>query len=348
MPLTLTKTTTLATALALTLSAGPALAQDVTLRFSNWVPATHTLTVDMFEPWARDVEEATEGRVTIEFLPALGAPNAHFDLVRNGVADMAFSVHAYTPARFKLTEIAELPFTSENALVNSLAYWRTYDQFLAEADEHAGTHLLGLWVPGSYQLFTSAGPTTLDELEGLRIRVPGTLVEEISDRIGMAAISSPLTEAYDQISRGIIDGMFQDYSTVIDFNMTEHMPNFFTVEGGFSASSQFVVISDAAWNRISEEDRAAIEALSGEAMVRRFASIWAERNASSLEQLRAAGLTEHPIEGEALAELRTMLEPLEDEWVAAASEIGVDAEAALAFYRAELERAAQEVGVSMN
>jgi len=334
--------------LALAVATGSATAEDVTWRFSNWVPATHTLTVDMFKPWAEDVEAATEGRVKIQFLPALGAPNAHFDLVRNGVADMAFGVHSYTPERFPLTEIVELPFTSENALVNSLAYWRTYDRYLADADEHEGTRLLGLWVPGSYQLFTKDGPETLTDLEGLRIRVPGTRVEEISDRLGMVAISSPLTEAYDQISRGIIDGMFQDYSTVIDFNMTEHMPTFFTVEGGFSASSQYVIVSDRAWNRISDADKAAIEALSGEAMVERFASIWAERNAASLEKLREAGLTEHPIEGEELEKLQSRLAPLEDEWIEAASEADPDAAEAVGFYRSELERVADELGIAPN
>lgn len=342
------RTTSFLAVLALTAATGPAAADTVSWRFSNWVPSTHTLTVDMFKPWAEDVEEATEGRVKIQFLPALGAPNAHFDLVRNGVADMAFGVHSYTPERFPLTEIAELPFTSENALVNSLAYWRTYDKYFADADEHAGTHLLGLWVPGSYQLFTKEGPETLADLEGLRIRVPGTRVEEISDRLGMVAISSPLTEAYDQVSRGIIDGMFQDYSTVIDFNMTEHMPTFFTVEGGFSASSQFLIVSDRAWNRISDEDKAAIEALSGEAMVERFAGIWADRNAASLEKLREAGLTEHPIEGEELETLRALLEPLAQEWIEAATEKDPDAAEAVEYYRSELERVSEELNIPAN
>ncbi|MYM57578.1 TRAP transporter substrate-binding protein [Thalassovita mangrovi] len=333
---------------ALIASCGQALAENVTLRFSNWVPPTHTLTVDMFQPWAKDVEEATEGRVKIQFLPALGAPAAHFDLVRNGVADMAFAVHSYSPDRFPLTEFVELPFTAENAVVNSVAYWRTYEKFMAGANEHKGTHLLGLWVPGSYQLFTKTGPETLDDLDGLRIRIPGTLVEEISTKLGMVSISSPLTEAYDQISRGIIDGMFQDYSTVIDFNMTEHMPNFFTAPGGFSASSQFLVISDRAWNKISDADKAAIDALSGEAMVKRFAQIWADRNTASLAKLREAGLTQHMIEGESLAQLHAKLEPLAQEWVAKAGTKGVDAQAALDFYRAELDAVAEELGQSRN
>ncbi len=95
-------------------------------RFSNWLPPTHHVVTEMIQPWAADVEKATEGRVKIQVLPALGAPPAHFDLVKNGVADIAFSVHAYTPNRFKFTEMGERPFTTAHAVVNSLAYWRTY------------------------------------------------------------------------------------------------------------------------------------------------------------------------------------------------------------------------------
>ena len=101
-------------------------AQNVTLRFSNWLPPTHPMVTEMLNPWAKDVEQATEGRVKIQVLPPLGTPASHYDLVRNGVADMTIGVHSYTPERFKLTEMVELPMTAENAQVNSLAYWRDH------------------------------------------------------------------------------------------------------------------------------------------------------------------------------------------------------------------------------
>ena len=33
-------------------------------RFSNWLPPTHHVITEMIQPWAADVEKATEGRVT--------------------------------------------------------------------------------------------------------------------------------------------------------------------------------------------------------------------------------------------------------------------------------------------
>lgn len=334
--------------LTLLASATGALAEDVVLRFSNWLPPTHPILTDMIEPWAAEVEAATEGRVPLQILPALGAPGAHFDMVRNGVADIAFGVHGYTPERFKLTEMVELPFTAENAQVNSVANWRTYQKFFMDANEHEGTHLLGLWVPGSYQLFTRAGVETIDDLDGLRIRVPGATVEQIATKLSLVSISSPLTEAYDQISRGIIDGMFQTYGTVVDFNMSEHMPVAMTVPGGFAASSQFIVVSDAAWDRISPEDQEAISALSGEEMVSKFATVWQAHNAKSIDELMADGLMRVELAGDDLDAMKERLAPVWNQWIEDANARGVDADAAVAFYKNQLDSVAAELGVDRN
>ena len=70
------------------------------IRFSNWLPPAHYIVKEMLEPWAAKVNEVTEGRVKVEFINPLGKPQAHLDLVRNGVADMGMSVHSYTATRF--------------------------------------------------------------------------------------------------------------------------------------------------------------------------------------------------------------------------------------------------------
>ena len=237
---------------------------------------------------------------------ALGAPPAHFDLVKNGVADVAFGVHAYTPNRFKLTEMGELPFTADHSVVNSLAYWRTYSKHFAKHNEHEGTHLLGLWTNGPYQLFTKANAfTSLDAVNGIKIRIPGATVDRITKALGMTPISSPLTEAYEQISRGVIQGMFQQKETVIAFNMTQHMPVASFVPGGFAHSSQFMVVNEAKWKGLEARDRDAIAKLSGEAMVRRFAAIWEAKEAAALAKFAETGVKVTNVEGKLLEELRT-------------------------------------------
>src|SRR5688500_11989049 len=75
----------------------PARAQ-VELSMSAWVPPSHMLVKDGMVPWMKEVERVTEGRVKVKLLPkpVTNAIN-HFDAVRDGLADLAFVSHAYTP-----------------------------------------------------------------------------------------------------------------------------------------------------------------------------------------------------------------------------------------------------------
>lgn len=342
-------TKTLATAgVALALLAagsGLAIAETVTLRYSNWVPATHPINTKVMEPFIEELAERTDGRVQIEMIPALGPPQGHFDLVANGVADMAFGVHSYTPGRFRLTEIGELPLTHNNTLVNSLAYWNTYTKMLMEAGEHDGVRLLGLWTNPPYHLaMKDVLLTDLDAVEGKRIRVPGTITEQVARTLGMVPISSTITDAYEQVSRGIISGMFQAYETIYSFNLAEHLTHVTVIPGGFAHSSQFLMINPDAYMRMSEEDRAIFDEMTGEALVRRFAEMWDSEEQAGYEKLTEMGTVTHHVSDELAAEIAEKLQFIRDDWVETANARGVDGAAALAFYEAEIDRLAEELG----
>jgi TRAP-type C4-dicarboxylate transport system substrate-binding protein len=229
-------------------------------------------------------------------------------------------------------------------VVNSLAYWNTYERHLAEAGEHEGVRLLGLWTNPPYHLAMRGDLlTSLDAVDGKRIRVPGTLVEQVAVTLGMVPISSSVTEAYEQVSRGVINGMFQSLETVVSFNLDEYLTHISLVPGGFAHTSQFVMISETAYERLSEADRAALDELSGEALVRRFAQMWQDKEAEARVELEAGGTVFHQVPEDVLAELREALAFIEQNWVEAANARGVDGEAALSFYRSELERLASEI-----
>ena len=98
---------TLSTLMAATLI--PAHAQTV-LTSSSWVPPGHTLTRTIIE-WGKELETATQGRIKLTMLPKTptNAPGT-YDSVRDGLQDVGFTVQGYTPGRFTLAPLAELPF----------------------------------------------------------------------------------------------------------------------------------------------------------------------------------------------------------------------------------------------
>jgi TRAP-type C4-dicarboxylate transport system substrate-binding protein len=93
-------------------------------------------------------------------------------------------------------------------------------------------------------------------------------------------------------------------------------------------------MNEERWNRLSEEDRAAIDAISGEAFARRAGEVWDEADAAAIEIMSAAG-HEFVEPGPDLLELvGDKAAVLEEEWVGEAAERGVDGKAVLAALRA--------------
>ena len=104
----------LAIAAALAACTAAAQAQTV-ITTSTWVPPSHTLSETQRE-WCAQLDQKTAGKLKCNILPrAVAAPPGTFDAVRNGLADVSFVVHGYTPSRFVLTQLAEFPFLGNSA-----------------------------------------------------------------------------------------------------------------------------------------------------------------------------------------------------------------------------------------
>lgn len=91
--------------------------EDVTLNLGHPFPGGHLIQANVLEDWAQEVNDVTGGTVTVEFHPggALAAPDATYDNAASGAMDLGWALHGYTPGRFPLTDVVELPFQFENA-----------------------------------------------------------------------------------------------------------------------------------------------------------------------------------------------------------------------------------------
>ncbi|MGG4774753.1 TRAP transporter substrate-binding protein [Paenalcaligenes sp. Me52] len=313
-------------------------AETQVLRFSNWLPPAHYIVTEMLEPWAEKVSEVTEGRVKIEFINPLGKPQAHLDLVRNGIADMGMSVHSYTASRFPMIEFAEMPFTTDNGEINSVAYWNTYSQFMLGANEHRGVKLMGLWTSPATVIFTTKPEVSnVSDLSGLKLRSPSPLFDAIGKAMGVVTLNAPASESYEMLSRGVIDGLFFQYDQIENFKLDKLIKSAVAVPGGLGKSSQFMFMNERKWQALSEADRAAIEQISGEYIARDFGGKWQASEDAAIKTLTDAGLKTYTVEGEQLAQLRSELSFIETDWIAAAEKKGIDGKAVLEFYRAQSE-----------
>ena len=101
-------------------------AADTVLTVSSWASPKHTMNANVF-PWMNEQLSACSGgsrSLKVEY--GLAPPPAQYDTVRDGVADITWMVHGYTPGKFETTKIAELPGLYGKSEAVSAAFQATW------------------------------------------------------------------------------------------------------------------------------------------------------------------------------------------------------------------------------
>lgn len=313
---------------------------ETRLTMSSWLPSSHPLVEDVMKPWAASVEEATEGRVKILMLPSsLGHPKAHYDIARDGQADITYSAHGYTPGRFKLYKMVEFPFGGNSAEAASVAYWHVYNKHLKQANEHKGVKLLGLFTHGPGHIHNSKRTVnSASDLDGLKLRVGGGIMNDIVSDLGAVTIQKPSSSIYQLMSNGVADGTLFPLESVAAFNIQDKATHTTLVLGGLYNFSFFLVMNSDRFSSLSKEDQAAIESVSGEAFAHLAGQMWDAEDAKGLEAMRTNGNEIVTADDAFMGEIREASAPLEAEWLKEAEAMGIDGKAALESFREESHR----------
>ena len=332
--------TAVSTILVASALAGPAAAQETKLLFNLFLPKTYSFTTGMFVPWAKNVEKATDGRVKVEFTASSLAPPARqFDMISKGIADVAFTVVQVLAPRVELPQLAELPFSSpvDDAEINSVALWRTYQKFLKPANEFKGVKVLALWTITGNQLFNSKHPVTkIEDMKGLKLRTqPGYAADFIAS-LGSVVVAAPAAQAYVLLSKGVIDGTLIGSDSVLSFKLTEFLPYATFVPGSFYHTPAAIIMNERKFKSLSEADQKAVDSVSGEAYAHLVASIQKELLGAEAALTKAGTKIVRP-DTQFVKQLKDAAKPLYDTWYERAKKKGVDGPAALAYYQQQVE-----------
>jgi TRAP-type C4-dicarboxylate transport system substrate-binding protein len=154
------------------------------------------------------VEKDSGGRIKFEAFPAMqlgGTPPQLYDQVRDGVADVIWTLPGNNGGRFPRVEVFELPFMMNNAEATSKAYW---EYFQTQApDEFKETHVLAVQVHGPGVIHSVDKPVrSAADLRGMKVRGPTRLVTRMLASLGATPVGMPLPGIPDALSKGTIDG----------------------------------------------------------------------------------------------------------------------------------------------
>ena len=309
-----------------------------TLLLSSWLPPKHPIVANMIKPWIDAVEAESNGELKIRILPkALGAPPAHFDLAKDGVADLSYGVHGYQPGRFKLTAATELPFLGDSAEDVSVAYWKTFKKHFESKNEHEGTVLLGLMSHGPGVIHNALRPVnSVADMAGMKMRVGGGVASNAAKALGVTAMLASATKNYEMLSSGVADGTFLPMESIKSFKLSKLLKHATTLPGGLYNTSFFLVMNPAKFSGLSQANQDAIMHASGENFARIAGQGWDAADAAGRAAMDAAGIETIAASDAFIAEVKAATAHLESDWIATANGLGVDGTAAMADLRAEI------------
>jgi TRAP-type C4-dicarboxylate transport system substrate-binding protein len=332
---------TVAAGAMLALGIGSASAQT-TLNLSGWVPPAHPLNAGMMVPWAERVKAATNGRVDFTLLPkAVAAPPATFDAVRDGLADVSYTVHGYTPGRFVLSKAVEFPFLGDDATSISVAYQRIYERYMAEKNEHDGVVVLAVYTHGPGQIWNKVRPIAkVEDLSGLKIRVGGGVVNDVTKALGVESILKPASQSFELLNTGVVDGVFFPKESVASFKLEGLIKYGTIIPGGLYNTSFVMMMNKDTFAALSAEDQKIIMDLSGEALARANGEAWDAADQKGIEVMQANNAEIITADAAMVAEVTARTKALEEGWYAEAKAMGVDGAALMEAFRAEIKKVA--------
>jgi TRAP-type C4-dicarboxylate transport system substrate-binding protein len=214
--------TAAAIALAVLVGAGASAAQEIKLKLSHFIPVAHNHHANVIVPWAEEVKKRTNGRVEITIFPgaALCKPTQQYECAKSGIADLAWGVTGWTPGRFPLSSVIDLPFMNRTAAVGSQMLADLWDPYLQR--EYDDVHVLYMNVHPAGHIHThSKFIRTLGDFKGMKIRTSTATVGDLLDLLGATKVGMPAPQIYEAMSQKVVDGFGMPFEALPPFRLHE-------------------------------------------------------------------------------------------------------------------------------
>lgn len=321
------------------LPAGEPAAQEIKLKLSHFVPPAHVQHQNVILPWVEEVRRRTGGRVDITVFPgaSLCKPPQQYECARSGIADIAWGVTGWTPGRFPLTSVLELPFMQRSSAVGNQMLADLWDRYLKR--EFDDVHLLYLNLAPAVHVHTHSKPIrVLEDLKGLKIRVTNAVQGDALQMLGATQIGLPAPQIYESMSQRVIDGFTLTYEAIPPWKLLEVSK--YHTEVFFSTAVFAAFMNKAKYESLPPDVRKVLDETTGPGTGywRRIGEPWDTRDAAArkavLDRVAERKNELYVLPKEERRRWREAVKGLDDKWVATLEAKGLPGSALLKEARA--------------
>jgi TRAP-type C4-dicarboxylate transport system substrate-binding protein len=269
--------------------AGGAQAQTVELKVSHFVPPTHGFHVDVLDPWLKDLEKRTGGKLQGRLFAGnspFGKTENQADQVKQGVVDVAWGLNGIPRGRFLRTSIMEMPFVAESADSASRTLWAMLRGPLA--DDYKGFKVLAVHCHNPGLFHTRDKPiSSIEDVKGMRIRAPNYPTQKLLEHLGAAPVGMPPTQVYENLEKGVIDGAVFPWDAIKGFRLEALLKHH--LDARVYTSCFHILMNEQRYASLPAPLKKAIDDTTGAAMVNRFGAWWNGWDKAGLDAVKPRG-----------------------------------------------------------
>jgi len=316
----------------------PAFAQEKTfeLKISHWVPPTHPLQAAL-EAWAKSVEEASHGTIKSTIFPAqqLGKAFDHYDMARDGIADMTYLNPGYQPGRFPIIAAGELPFLMSDAKGGSAALDAWYRKYAGREMADVKFCLAFVHDPGSFH--SRKKIMVPGDIKGMKIRPAQATMAELVTLLGGTNVQAAAPEVRDILEKGVADAVTFPWGSILLFGIDKVTK--YHMDVPLYVTTFVLVLNKGKYGEMSPAQKGVIDDRCTTEWAEKIAAPWADFEHAGIQKLKdEPGHEVYSITADQLAEWRKASEPLEAKWAANVRKAGVDSVIAMKELKAELAK----------
>jgi TRAP-type transport system periplasmic protein len=318
--------------------AGAATAADqpVELKFGHWLPAKHPLH-PAWEAWAEDIAKDSNGSIKITIFPSeqLGKAFDHYDMARDGIADITYVNPGYQPGRFPVIAAGELPFLFANAKEGSAAIDDWYRPYAAR--EMKDVHFCYAFVhdPGSFHGRKKI--VVPEDVRGLKVRPANGTIGQFVTLLGGTNVQASAPESRDMLERGVADTITFPWGSLGIFGIDKVVK--YHLDVPLYVTTFVIVMNKAKYEGLAPGQRTVIDNHCNAGAAEKLASPWADFEAAGREKIRQeAGHEVDEITPAELSLWRAAADPLHKQWADKAKAAGYNPDEVFGALQASLAK----------
>ena len=328
----------LALALALGLLALPAAAQDKTvdLKISIWLPPAHPL-VPATKEWAASIEKASGGTIKTTIFPSeqLGKAFDHYDMARDGIADVTYVNPGYQPGRFPVIAVGQLPFTFADAKKGTAALDDWYRKHAATEMKDTRFCFAFIHDPGAYHGRKKV--VLPEDIKGMKIRPAQSTIGQMVTLLGGTNVQASAPESRDVLERGVADAIFFPWGSMFLFGLDKVTK--FHIDAPLYSTVFTYSMNKAKYDGMSAAQKKVMDDHCTTEWAVKLSSPWHDFEAAGRDKMKAAaGHEVYSLTPDQLKAWKTAMVPLQKQWSDAVAKGGGNADALYKEFEASIAK----------